>query len=289
MVAARATMDTLDVWYQGFTTKRMLGLAESANERAKAAAEVKRAEGRDSRELVDHATERVAGELRIRDEPPLVYHQSATGSREDLESTIRQFFSAYRSTLPDDRRALFDRFRLVDVAVRVVGVGSVGTRCYVALFVADGDCPLFLQIKEARGSVLEAYLPKSAHANHGERIVTGQHLMQSASDIFLGWSQSKESGSDFYVRQLRDRKGSFDIETFTPRDLDAYSELCAIALGGSMSKAGDPAPIAGYVGKSQAFDSAIERFAFAYADLNEADWNAFRAAVKAGRFEATDA
>ena len=199
---------------------------------------------------------------------------------------MRLSFADYRLTLPDDRRVLFDRYSLVDAAVRVVGVGSVGTRCYIALFMADGETPLFLQIKEARSSVLEAYLPASEYTNHGQRVVNGQRLMQSESDIFLGWSRAKVSGFDYYVRQIREMKGSFDIETFTPDDLDEYAQSCAIALAGSMSKAGDPAPIAGYIGKSDAFDRAIELFAFHYADQNEADWAALKAAVKAGHLTA---
>ena len=178
---------------------------------------------------------------------------------------------------------LFDRYELVDAAVRVVGVGSVGTRCYVALFMADGESPLFLQVKEARASVLENYLPNSEFANHGQRVVTGQRLIQSSSDIFLGWAEPKVSGFDFYVRQLRDMKGSFDFGSFELQDLNEYAESCGYALARAMSKAGDPALIHGYVGKSTEFDQAIEDFAVAYAEQNEADWSALKAAVKAGR------
>jgi uncharacterized protein (DUF2252 family) len=183
---------------------------------------------------------------------------------------------------------LFDRYRLVDIAVRVVGVGSVGTRCYIALFMADGESPLFLQIKEARASVLEPHLRPSAFDNHGERVVCGQQLLQSASDIFLGWSRSVASGFDFYVRQLRDMKGAFDVEDFTFEELDTYARACGIALACSMTKAGDAAAIAGYVGKSDALDEAMQRFALAYADRNEADFAAFEAAVRAGLIETAD-
>ena len=235
-----------------------------------------------------HATEIVSGKLRIRDAPPLIYHYPAKRTHEvgDFEAMIRQCFTDYCQTLSDERRALFDRYTLIDSAVRVVGVGSVGTRCYVALFVADGESPLFLQVKEARASVLEDYLPKSQYANHGQRVVAGQRLLQSASDIFLGWARAKRSGFDYYVRQLRDMKGSFDVESFTAHDLEEYAQICAIALANSMSKAGDPALIAGYVGKSQAFDRAIERFALAYAEQNESDWEKLRSAVKAGKVQA---
>jgi hypothetical protein len=181
---------------------------------------------------------------------------------------------------------LFDRYELVDAAVRVVGVGSVGTRCYVALFMADGDSPLFLQVKEARASVLESYLAKSEFPNHGQRVVIGQRLLQSSSDIFLGWGEPKVSGNHFYVRQLRDMKGSFDFEFFSLQDLNEYAESCGYALARAMSKAGDPALILGYVGKSADFDQAMVDFAVAYAEQNEADWSALKAAIKAGLVKA---
>jgi uncharacterized protein (DUF2252 family) len=286
-IAASAEMDPLDAWYQQFTCDRTFAITDSKTTRAKEAAVVNKAKTRNSRAMAAHATERVGGKLRIRDAAPLIYHYPKIArDAAHFNAAVRQLFTDYRLTLPDDRRALFDRYCLVDAAVRVVGIGSVGTRCYEALFVADGEDPLFLQIKEARSSVLEEHLPPSNYPNHGQRVVNGQRLMQSASDIFLGWSRARVSGFDYYVRQLRDMKGSFNIETFTPHDLDWYARSCAIALAGSMSKAGDPALVAGYVGKSDAFDRAIERFAFLYADQNEADWSAFKAAVKAGRLAA---
>ncbi|MGT2432037.1 DUF2252 family protein [Cupriavidus basilensis] len=216
------------------------------------------------------------------------YHTSAANPKEarQLEKEMRHFLAEYRDTLLADRRALFDRYELVDAAVRVVGVGSVGTRCYVALFMADGKSPLFLQVKEAQPSVLEKYLPASEFANHGERVVTGQRLLQSASDIFLGWSKSRVTGIDFYVRQLRDMKGAFDFSTFEPEDLSEYAVSCGHAIAHAMAKAGDPAVICGYLGKSGAFDEAIGQFSLAYAEQNEADWSALKAAVKAGRIDA---
>jgi uncharacterized protein (DUF2252 family) len=282
--------DTLDQWYREITADEVLGLARTRRERAEDKATVARARRSTSRAFVRKATERVDGRLRIREEPPTTYHYPAAGAEEaaGFQGTLCQFFADYRETLPDDRRVLFDRYRLVDVAVRVVGVGSVGTRCYVALFMADGESPLFLQVKEARASVLEAYLPPSSFGNHGERVVCGQRLLQSASDIFLGWSRSVASGFDFYVRQLRDMKGAFDVEDFTFEELDTYARACGIALACSMSKAGDPAAIAGYVGKSDALDDAMQKFALAYAERNEADYAAFAAAVRAGRIQAVD-
>jgi uncharacterized protein (DUF2252 family) len=283
-------LDTLDSWYREVTADEVLGLAQTRSERAVEEATIDKARRSTSRGFLHKGTEIVDGRLRIRESPPTTYHYRAGDPDEaaEFEATVRRFFADYRQTLPDDRRVLFDRYRLVDIAVRVVGVGSVGTRCYVALFLADGESPLFLQIKEARASVLESYLPPSDFGNHGERVVCGQRLLQSASDIFLGWSRSVASGFDFYVRQLRDMKGTFDIEDFTGEELDTYARACGTALACSMSKAGDAAAIAGYVGKSDALDDAMQRFALAYADRNEADYAAFRAAVGAGRIEATD-
>ncbi|CAB3763180.1 DUF2252 domain-containing protein [Paraburkholderia humisilvae] len=284
-IAEFSRMDTLDVWYYQFTAASMLAIADSMVERRKELAVIDKAKQQSSRSVMSHATELVNGRLRIKDVPPLVYHipLESPHDQKQYDALVRRFFADYRLTLPDDRRALFDRYELVDVAIRVVGIGSVGTRCYEALFMADGECPLFLQLKEARASVLEGYLPSSRFANHGQRVVNGQRLLQSASDIFLGWSKMRHTGSDFYVRQLRDMKGAFDFSTFDVEDLGEYAVSCAHALAHSMAKAGDPARLSGYVGRSSAFDEAIERFALAYAEQNEADWTVLKAAVKAGR------
>jgi uncharacterized protein (DUF2252 family) len=281
-------MDTLDVWYYQFRASDMLATADSENERKREQAVIDRARLQSSRSLMTRQTETVNGKLRIVDVPPLVYHIPTSGPRErkQYDAMIRRFFADYRLTLSDDRRALFDRYELVDVAVRVVGIGSVGTRCYEALFMADGECPLFLQLKEARASVLEDYLPRSRYANHGQRVVNGQRLLQSASDIFLGWSNMHHTGNDFYVRQLRDMKGAFDFTSFDVADLAEYAVSCGTALAHSMAKAADPASIVGYVGKSAAFDDAIVKFALAYAEQNEADWEALKKAVKSGRVHA---
>ncbi|MBN3802277.1 DUF2252 domain-containing protein [Paraburkholderia sp. Ac-20336] len=286
-IAEFSRMDTLDIWYAQFNSDNMLAIADSAQERQKEQAVIDKAKQQSSRSVVNHATELVNGKLRIKDQPPLVYHVPFESPHENkqYDAMVRRFFADYRLTLPDDRRTLFDRYELVDVAIRVVGIGSVGTRCYEALFMADGQCPLFLQLKEARASVLEGYLPPSRYPNHGQRVVNGQRLLQSASDIFLGWSKMRHTGNDFYVRQLRDMKGAFDFTTFDVEDLGEYAVSCAHALAHSMAKAGDPALLSGYVGKSDAFDEAIVQFALAYADQNEADWTVLKSAVKAGRIQ----
>jgi uncharacterized protein (DUF2252 family) len=200
-----------------------------------------------------------------------------------MKRDVLPFFESYRGTLSHERAALFDRFRIVDGAYKVVGVGSVGTRCFVALFCGDQDDHLFLQVKEARPSVLEGLASRSPFANNGERVVTGQRLMQSASDIFLGWSRGMH-GRDFYVRQLRDMKIAPDLTGYTPRILTGYGRLCGRALARAHAKAGDAASIAGYLGSTTVFDEAVADYAMGYADQVEKDYEAFRAASRAGRF-----
>jgi len=287
-MAEFSAMDTLDVWYYQFGADNILAIADTVLERKKEQAVISKARQQSSRLVLTHGTEMVNGRLRIKDVPPLVYHFPMENRKEAKQfgDMVRRFFAEYRQTLLGSQRALFDRYEMVDMAVRVVGVGSVGTRCYEALFMADGKSPLFLQVKEARASVLENYLPASKFSNHGERVVNGQRLLQSASDIFLGWSRTRADGNDFYVRQLRDMKGAFDFSTFDAEDFSEYAVSCGHALAHSMAKAGDPALICGYLGKSDAFDEAIQQFALAYADHNEADWEALKAAVKSGRIQA---
>jgi uncharacterized protein (DUF302 family) len=200
-----------------------------------------------------------------------------TGFREQLE--------LYRKSLPEHVRVLFNRYRLCDFAAKVVGIGSVGTYCAIALFVAADDDPLFLQIKEARPSVLEPYAGKSLHENDGERVVAGQRLMQSASDIFLGWLRAAR-GHDAYVRQLRDVKVSPLIEDWDSDVLHEHGKLCAWALAKAHARSGDPAMIAGYMGSSAAFDDAICEFAAEYADQTQRDYRAFVKAVREGRLQA---
>jgi uncharacterized protein (DUF2252 family) len=218
------------------------------------------------------------GRLHIVDDPPLVRHPRD----DELGLSLRRFFRGYYASLQDDRRALIERYRFVDFALKVVGVGSVGTRCFIVLF--DGshsEDPLFLQVKEAQASVLESHLGPSRYHNHGHRVVNGQRLMQSASDIFLGWS--REGGHDYYVRQLRDMKAAADLEAMSGGELIAYSGLCGWVLARAHARAGDAAQIAGYLGKSAAFDEALAAFASAYADQTEQDYETFKAAVRAGR------
>ncbi len=276
-------MGVLAVWYQHFTGKGMLAIAADKHVRKAEKAVLDKAKHRTSLTLAGQSTEVVDGRLRIREEPEHVYHFGGFARlRREFDDVVRDFFGRYRQSLTDERRALFDRFELVDAAVRVVGVGSVGTRCYEALMMADGETPLFLQVKEARMSELEPHIGLSTYDNHGQRVVAGQHLLQGASDIFLGWAKSS-SGVDFYVRQLRDMKGAFDPLSIGKDALSDYAEACGIALARALAKAGDPLAMRGYVGKSDAFADALAEFSLLYADQNEEDYATLQALSRAGR------
>ena len=192
--------------------------------------------------------------------------------------------AAYRATLPSAYQALLDRYELRDAAIKVVGVGSVGTMCWVLLFTAGEGDPLFLQVKEARASVLEPYAGKSIFPNHGQRVVDGYRLMQPASDIFLGWSQGRER--HFFFRQLRDIKISAMVETFGPAEMDFYAGGCGKALALSHARSGNSAVLSGYMGKSDAMDQAIAAFSKAYADQNEKDHAALDRAIRTGKVKA---
>ena len=219
----------------------------------------------------------------IKDNPPLVYHLKGKDEK-DFDTRARGAFADYRQSLSDDRRVLLDRYELKDFATKVVGVGSVGTFCAIALLMASETDPLFLQIKEARPSVLEAYAGKSIYPNDGQRIVAGYRLIQAASDIFLGWTKGK-LGRHFYVRQLKDMKLGAQYELFSPSFMVEYAEVCAWAVAQSHARAGEPATISGYLGNTDRFDRAIAAFATAYADQTERDHAILKKAARSGRVE----
>ncbi|WP_298359639.1 DUF2252 domain-containing protein [Rhodoblastus sp.] len=287
-MADYAQMRALDVWYDTIDIDRFLAEAETASQQTRARAEERLKSLREKNtpeflfpKFVQH---RGAAPVII-DDPPLIFHptkEMAPG----LESHYAQGLAAYRESLPEHIRVLFDRYRFCDLAVKVVGVGSVGTRCAIALFMASDDDPIFLQIKEAGASVLEPYAGQSRHSNHGQRVVVGQRLMQSASDLFLGWGTGA-NGRDFYVRQLRDMKISVIIEDFDAADLRAYGRVCGWALARAHARSGDPAMIAGYLGSSDAFDVAVGEFASEYADQAQHDYRMFIRAIREGRIVAT--
>lgn len=232
----------------------------------------------------------VDGHHRIRHDPPLLEPVDPSVLT-DVGEALLAVFAGYRQSLPPERRALLDRYRLSEMAMKVVGVGSVGTRCWVGLFHGDGHDegtdPLFLQMKEALPSVLEPHLGAAPEGCHGERVVDGQRLMQSFPDIFLGWTVRPDTGRHFYVRQLHDMKGAFAIPQMGPAELAYYGGLCGWTLARAHARSGDPAQISGYLGNADTFDGAVTDFAEGYADLNAQDHAALLAAIESGRIEAT--
>jgi uncharacterized protein (DUF2252 family) len=253
-----------------------------------------KAHTRDSLQALSKLGELVDGKYRIVSQPPIVVPSrdlAATYglSPDQVAPAIREQFRAYRATLQDDRRYLLERFEFVDIARKVVGVGSVGTRAFIVLLQGrDAHDPLFLQVKEATASVLEAYLGKSRYRQHGERVVQGQRMMQAASDIYLGWTKGLDVRRHFYWRQLRDMKGSVEVETLRPVGLTFYARTCGWTLARAHARAGDPVAIAAYLGESDAFDTSITDFSERYADQNERDYQEFVNAVRSGRLEAVE-
>ncbi len=276
-------MSAFEVWYSRIDANVLREFASLPDHRQRIEKYVDKALTRTSAGAMPKLTEIVNHQWRIVDNPPLMYHLRPGDL---LEEEVESVAQRYLQTLRDDLHVLLDRFRLVDIAIKVVGVGSVGTRCFVALLMTEDDEPLFLQIKEARASVLEPYTSKSIYQNHGQRVVTGQRIMQAASDMFLGWSS--ERGHDFYIRQLRDMKIAVNIEDFSSSELIGYSALCGWALARAHARSGDPAMISGYLGKSDTFDNANADFAVAYANQTECDHQALIAAVKSGRILAIE-
>jgi uncharacterized protein (DUF2252 family) len=278
-----SSMRALDVWYDRVTIEALLAEAPNEEVRERIEKRIRKARESSSADAIFPKMASFDGvRPRIKDTPPLIFHPSREMGGESDHS---EALASYRKSLPEHVRVLFDRFQLCDVAAKVVGVGSVGTRCLVSLFMASEDDPLFLQVKEARASVLEPYAGKSAHKNHGERIVAGQRLMQAATDIFLGWTTVK-NGRHFYFRQLRDVKISAIIEGWDVELLASYGRLCAWALARAHARSGDAGLIAGYMGTSSIFDEAICEFAVEYADQAQRDYQAFVKAVRQGRLEA---
>lgn len=290
-----AGMGTLEVWYERVDAKaalRTIGRATPAPVRAA----VTGAHRQTSRAELPKLTVRVdGGRRRIVDHPPLVSHQGV-----DRDSpTVHKAFTKYPETLESDRKVLLQRFELVDLALKVVGVGSVGTRCFVALLMSDVGDPLFLQIKEAGASVVASSVPKrppgavrasggaspETPRSGGRRVVSGQRLMQAASDIFLGWANAE--GTDFYVRQLRDMKATIGTASLGARGLVGYAKLCGWALARAHARSGAAAQIAGYAGNGGVLDDAVARFALAYADQNDRDYAQLVEAVRTGRIIAT--
>jgi uncharacterized protein (DUF2252 family) len=294
-----AGQSNLAVWYaraETGTLREQFGSQLAAREQRQADSAVAKARTSDSLQALNKLTRQVDGRPRIVADPPLVVPLSDLiadpADQAKLETELRRLIGGYRRTLGTDRRYLLEQFEFADMARKVVGVGSVGTRCWIVLMLGrDASDPLFLQVKEAEPSVLEEFACASEYGNHGQRVVAGQRLMQAASDIFLGWQRSQVDPDgrphDFYVRQLRDGKASADIEGMTAAGMRAYGELCGWTLARAHARSGDRIAIAAYLGQSAVFDQAIAEFASTYADQNERDHQALAAAVASGRVTAS--
>ncbi|MEY9964242.1 uncharacterized protein (DUF2252 family) [Streptacidiphilus sp. MAP12-16] len=295
-MARFAAMRNLDVWYARMDADRLREFAASRihkRGRKTLAHEMAKARTRDSLQAFEKLTETVEGQVRIAADPPLLVPLSdllPDVTRGALEQEIRGLIERYGRTLSADRRTLLEQYQLVDVARKVVGVGSVGTRCWILLLLGrDGQDPLFLQAKEADDSVLAAHVGASQYRNQGERVVSGQRLMQAASDIFLGWERVDGIDGrrrDFYIRQLRDWKGIAVAEEMLPEGMRTFGEMCGATLARAHARSGDRIAIAAYLGRGVSFDRAVGAFAESYADQNERDHQALLDAVAAGRLRA---
>ena len=295
-----ASYRNLDVWNARLDAEALeKALRErKANRQAAAVAQgAEKARTKDSLKAFAKLTHLVDGEPRIVSDPPLIVPVAEIAAEagltaDEIEGPLHHLFREYRQTLQADRRHLLEEYRWVDLARKVVGVGSVGTRCWILLMLGrDGDDPLFLQVKEAQQSVLEPYIGATSHHSHGERVVAGQRLMQTSSDIFLGWMRSSAETAfdgverDYYVRQLWDWKTSVDLDTILPQGLEIYGEVCGALLARAHARSGDRIAIASYLGKGDTFDRALVEFARAYADQNERDYATLSEAARAGRIE----
>jgi hypothetical protein len=325
-MAEFARMPTMDLWYAHFDEDRLQQVIQGAvagvakeekkkEQKAKAKKKeqkdpkqdkvvkeaAKRAEKtigkahtRDSMQALSKLGELVDGQYRIVSQPPVIVplrDLAATYglSPDDVLPVLHEQFRAYRATLQDDRRRLLEKFQIVDAARKVVGVGSVGTRAFIILLQGrDAQDPLFLQVKEATASVLEAASPKSRYRQHGERVVQGQRMMQASSDIFLGWTKGVDVRRHFYWRQLRDMKGSALVELMAPVTLTYYAQICGWTLARAHARSGDPVAIAAYLGPDDTFDRSIIDFSERYADRNEKDYDEFVKSVRSGRLEAVE-
>ena len=295
-MASFAVMRNIDVWYTRLDVAGIVervGAGVSGKQIKRFQADVAKARTKDSMRALSKLCRTVDSELRIVGNPPLVtpIEDVLPGAEQDhLQDVARRMIRTYRRTLPRDRRNLLESYRYVHAARKVVGVGSVGARTWILLLVGrDDNDPLFLQFKEAQASVLEPFLGKSQFAQHGQRVVEGQRMMQAASDIMLGWERIETidgQQKDFYIRQLWDAKGSAEVELMKPSALDAYAKICAWTLARAHARSGDRIAIAAYLGNSDAFDRAIASFAETYADQNERDYRALQEAAASGRIQA---
>ena len=320
-MAQFAQMRTMDIWYARLdedqvaaaargalaglekeakaakkrTRKRARARTKQAKKAARGTEKVRaKARTRDSLQALSKLGELVDGRYRIVSQPPIVIPARDLAAMSgispgDLDHVVRQQFGAYRATLREDHRRPLERFQIVDIAHKVVGVGSVGCQAFIVLLQGrDARDPLFLQVKQATASVLEDWLPRSRYRRHGQRVVAGQRLMQAASDIYLGWTKDPQDNRHYYWRQLRDMKGSAEIESMTPLALTLYARSCGWTLARAHARSGDPIAIAAWLGDSDEFDKSITDFSRRYADQNERDYQQFVTAIRSGRLEALE-
>ncbi len=278
-----AEMRALEAWYSHIDAELFVSEAKTVRDKKLWEQTERKAKHQTAEHIFPKITGVVNGRRTIIDRPPLIYHPH---HYEKIGKHVRAMFRRYTLTLPEERRVILDRYHIVDIARKVIGIGSVGTRCAVILLMAGPDDPLFLQLKEAHASVLEPYAGKSRYPNHGERVVTGQRMLQTASDVFLGWTRD-DYGHDYYFRQLRDMKMSIDIDELTKTNWLEYVEICGWVLARAHARSGDAAQIGGYLGKKDTFDRALAKFAIAYADQTERDHHALVKAIKTGRLRAS--
>jgi uncharacterized protein (DUF2252 family) len=283
-MARYSELKTLELWYTSLGADELVAEIEDPAIRARGLGRLQKEKAKTiAEDVFPKLVEQKAAAHVIKDQPPTIFHAKGYPPGE-IKDEVRNVLAGYRATLPPAYQALFDRYELLDAAVKVVGIGSVGTSCWVLLFMAGENDPLFLQVKEARRSVLEKFAGASAFSNHGARVVNGYRLMQPASDMFLGWTQSTKR--HFFVRQLRDIKISLRVETFGRPEMELYAGWCGRALALSHARSGLAATLSGYMGRSDTFDEAIATFAVAYADQNEKDHAALARAVRSGKVKA---
>jgi uncharacterized protein (DUF2252 family) len=277
-----AYMRALDAWYSHLEAGLLIEEAKSAENKKYWRGLIEKATQQTDIRVFPKLTREKNGKRRFVDNPPLVYHPHDIGQ---IGIHVRELFLRYRHTLPEERRVILDRYHVIDIARKVVGVGSVGTRCDVALLMASETDPLFIQLKQALPSVLSPHAGTSRYKNHGERVVTGQRMLQAATDVFLGWARD-DRGHDYYFRQLRDMKMKFDLTSMTKTQWLEYVQICGWTLARAHARTGASARIGGYMGKNASFDQAIEEFAVAYADQTERDHALLVKAIRAGRLPA---
>ena len=284
-MAEFSQMKVLDLWYFALEAEMMLASIKDPDIRRRAIKNLSKArESSTSEGYFPKLVDASSGTTHFKDQLPAIFHWKGHTAGE-IHPDIEFAFARYRESLAPNYRMLLDHYEVMDAAVKVVGVGSVGTGCWMMLLMARGKDPLILQVKQARASVLEGFAGKSVYPNHGQRVVNGLRLMQPSSDIFLGWTEGRK-GRNFYVRQFRDVKIKFAVETFEAARMALFTQFCGYSLALSHARSGEPAMISGYLGKSDTFDKAVAAFSFAYADQNESDHAALKRAIHNGEVEA---